>query len=137
MAKSESIRKVQTIIANAPLAEIRDTAKTINEFIPPPVNLVINIIILIIDLLSKLQPVASSAVGKAADITSNLETTSQDRAREVFDAMFEIAMADGEITDEEKEFLRPRAIAAGIEEDTFELMVINKINYKKSLPENN
>lgn len=130
MAKSESIRKVQSIIADAPLAEIRDTAKTINEFIPPPVNLVINIIILIIDLLSKLQPVASSAMEKAADITANLESTSQENARKVFDAMFEIAMADGVITAEEKEFLRPRAIAAGIEEDVFELMIINKTNYK-------
>ena len=130
MAKSESIRKVQSIIADAPLAEIRDTAKTINEFIPPPVNLVINIIILIIDLLSKLQPVASSAMEKAADITANIETTSQENARKLFDAMFEIAMADGVITDEEKEFLRPRAIAAGIEEDVFELMIINKTNYK-------
>lgn len=130
MAKSESIRKVQSIIADAPLAEIRDTAKTIYEFIPPPVNLVINIIILIIDLLSKLQPVASSAMEKAADITANIETTSQEKARKLFDAMFEIAMADGVITDEEKEFLRPRAIAAGIEEDVFELMIINKTNYK-------
>ena len=130
MAKSESIRKVQAIIADAPLAEIRDTAKTINEFIPPPVNLVINIVILIIDLLTKLQPVATSAMGKAADITSNIESTSQENARKIFDDMFEIAMADGVITDAEKEFLRPRAIAAGIAEDEFELMIINKINYK-------
>lgn len=130
MAKSESIRKVQAIIADAPLAEIRDTAKTINEFIPPPVNLVINIVILIIDLLTKLQPVATSAMGKAADITSNIESTSQENARKIFDEMFDIAMADGVITDAEKEFLRPRAIAAGIAEDEFELMVINKINYK-------
>lgn len=130
MAKSESIRKVQAIIADAPLAEIRDTAKTINEFIPPPVNLVINIVILIIDLLTKLQPVATSAMGKAADITSNIESTSQENARKIFDEMFDIAMADDVITDAEKEFLRPRAIAAGIAEDEFELMIINKINYK-------
>ncbi|MDD6642353.1 MAG: TerB family tellurite resistance protein [Bacteroidales bacterium] len=47
-------------------------------------------------------------------------------ARQKFDKMFELALADGEISENEKNILRKYAEAAGIDEGEFELMIENK-----------
>lgn len=123
MAKNENAKKVQKIIDNLPLQEIINTAEAIAPVIPA-IGPVLYVIIRILKVLLAIKPAASKVAGTVAqqgedDICSK---------RESFDRMWEIAMSDGNITTEEKEFLRPRAIAAGISEDEFELMVINKTN---------
>lgn len=49
-------------------------------------------------------------------------------ARQKFDKMWEMALADGEITEKEKGILWKYAEAAGIDEGEFELMIENKVN---------
>ena len=47
-------------------------------------------------------------------------------ARQKFDKMFELGLAEGEISENEKNILRKYAEAAGIDEGEFELMIENK-----------
>ena len=51
-----------------------------------------------------------------------------DAARQKFNKMFDLALADGEISEKEKGILWKYAEAAGIDEGEFELMVENKAN---------
>ncbi len=123
MAKSENVLKLQSIIDNIPLQEILNTAEAVLPFIPIA-GPVISVIIKILKVLLAIKPAASKTVGAIAQQSKNDDVSK----RETFNKMWEIAMSDGEITAEEKEFLRPRAIAAGIPEEEFELMIINKVN---------
>ena len=60
--------------------------------------------------------------------TQNETTAASNVARQKFDKMFEMALADGEISDKEKTILWKYAEAAGIDEGEFELMIENKVN---------
>ena len=69
----------------------------------------------------------------AVDIQSvsapqNETATASNAARQKFDKMWEMALADGEISDKEKTILWKYAEAAGIDEGEFELMIENKVN---------
>lgn len=61
------------------------------------------------------------------DAPSN-SAPSNDAARQKFNKLFELALADGEISEKEKGILWKYAEAAGIDEGEFELMVENKTN---------
>ena len=60
--------------------------------------------------------------------TSNATLATTDSARQKFNKLFELALADGEISEKEKGILWKYAEAAGIDEGEFELMVENKTN---------
>ena len=66
------------------------------------------------------------------DYSSTAEETpvNNNSARQKFDSMFELALSDGVITEEEIEILRPFAKEAGISDGEFKLMVLNKKNFK-------
>ena len=121
MAKNENAKKVQAIIENVPLQEIIDTAETIAPLIPA-IGPVLYVIIKILKVLLSIKPAASKAVGVIAQQADNDIAVK----REKFNRMWEIALSDNVITTEEKDFLRPYAIDAGISDAEFELMVINK-----------
>lgn len=59
---------------------------------------------------------------------SHQANNSDNAARQKFDKMWEMALADGEISEKEKDILWKYAEAAGIDEGEFELMIENKIN---------
>lgn len=65
---------------------------------------------------------------QSVSIPQNETETAQNVARQKFDKMFEMALADGEISDKEKAILQKYAEAAGIDEGEFELMIENKVN---------
>ena len=123
MAKSDSIRKVQSFVNDLPLEDILNSAEVLAGVLPIPY---LPTIIKVLRVLVGLRPAASGIMGLSADIADRHSENYQ--ARENFKNLFDIALSDGEITPDEKEFLRPRALAAGISDDEFELMVMNKIN---------
>lgn len=125
MEKNDNAKKIQSIIDNFPLQEIVDTAEAIAPFIPA-IGPVLYVIIRILKILLALKPAAS----KTANMIAKQGENDLRSKRESFDRMWAIATTDGIITNEEKEFLRPRAIAAGISEEEFELMILKKTNLK-------
>lgn len=123
MAKSESVRKIQSIIDSIPFTEIIETAESIAPLIPA-IGGILDVIIKILKVLFAIKPTASKAAGIIAQQGENDLAAK----RETFNRMWTIALSDNIITPEEKDFLRPYAIEAGIPENEFELMVLNKIN---------
>ena len=105
------------------LTSILNTAEQVNEYIPAPVNGIIRTIIVILNLLMGLAPQKGSAMGRAAKIADT--TASLEDEKQVFERMFDIAIQDGIITEDEKALLRPQAKKAGISEGELELMFLN------------
>jgi len=125
MAASDTIKSIKGIVDGLPLQDILETAEIVACVLPVPY---LPAIIKALKVVVKLSPAASKSLDVAAKISKSVETNfgKEDEAKNQFARLVDMACADGEITDEEKEFLRPRAIAAGISNDEFELMVINK-----------
>ena len=123
MVKSESARKVQSIIESVPVEDIINTAEAIAPLIPA-IGPALAIIVKILRVILAVQPAASKAAGAVAQQGEN----DIQAKRNTFDRMWEIAMSDDTMTQEEKDFLRPYALAAGISETEFELMILNKNN---------
>lgn len=123
MTDSKNAKVIQSIIDSMPLEEIINTAEAIAPLIPA-IGSVLYVIIRILKVLLAIKPTAA----KATKIIAERSEDDLKAKRETFNRMWNIAMTDGAITEEEKEFLRPHALAAGILDDEFELMVINKIN---------
>ena len=71
---------------------------------------------------------ALSSLAQTTEISCRPSISSNDAARQKFDKMWEMALADGEISDKEKTILWKYAEAAGIDEGEFELMIENKVN---------
>ena len=71
---------------------------------------------------------ALSSLAQTTEISCRPSISSNDAARQKFDKMWEMALADGEITEKEKGILWKYAEAAGIDEGEFELMIENKVN---------
>ena len=122
MAASETVRKFQTMINSLPLEQILGTAETVAKFIPAPASVVILSLIKILMVLIAVKSAASGIEGHVANQSEN----EANQKRETFERMWEIAQSDGEITAEEKEFIRPYALDAGISDAEFELMVMKQ-----------
>lgn len=123
MTDNRNAKIIQSIINSMPLEEIINTAEAIAPLIPA-VGSVLYAIIKILKVLLAIKPAAV----RTTDIITQKTEEDIKAKRETFNRMWNIAITDGVITDDEKNFLRPHALAAGILEDEFELMVINKIN---------
>ena len=121
--ENASSSSVKSWIDDFPLDEIITTAENVAPLIPVAGN-VLFVIAKIAKWLIALRPAASGVAGFVSD---SIDKSTNDK-RAVFDRMWAIAMDDDVITQEEKEFLRPHAQAAGISNEEFELMVINKVN---------
>lgn len=125
MAASDTIKSIKGVVDGLPLQDILETAVIVASVLPIPY---LPAIIRVLSIIVQLSPAASKSLDAAAKISKSVETNfgKEDEAKNQFARLVDMACTDGEITDEEKEFLRPRAIAAGISNDEFELMVINK-----------
>ena len=145
MENSFQISKVAEIVENAPLAEILDTVQIVASFVPV-VGPVANVIIKILQILLKLQPAATNVMNGLADkqqceaqanmfakIESNIDkysyfipaTETQDL--NTLRTMVDIALEDGELTDEEQSFLLKKSDAAGIDHDLFLMGLKNEL----------
>lgn len=123
MTDNRNAKIIQSIINSMPLEEIINTAEAIAPLIPA-VGSVLYAIIKILKVLLAIKPAAV----RTTDIITQKTEEDIKAKRETFNRMWNIAITDGVITDDEKKYLRPHALAAGILDDEFELMVINKIN---------
>ena len=123
MVKSDTLKRVKNLLENFPLKDILETAEVIALMIPAIGN-VLAIIIKILKILLSLQP---TAVKSITAVEAKMEGDERSRV-ETFNRLWTIAISDGCITDEEKEFLRPYATAASISNEEFDLMIINKTN---------
>jgi len=126
MAASEKIQGIRQFVSNFPLQDILETAEIVAGFVPVP-GLVP--VIKVLKTAIKFVPVADKALDTSAKIASNIETAKNagaDAAREKFNSLLEIAMADGTITEEEQEFLHAKAREVGISDDEFEMIIISK-----------
>ena len=123
MAKSDTLKRVKNLLENFPLKDILETAEVIALMIPAIGN-VLAIIIKILKILLSLQP---TAVKSITAVEAKMEGDERSRV-ETFNRLWTIAISDGCITDEEKEFLCPYATAASISNEEFELMIITKTN---------
>lgn len=126
MAASEKIQGIRQFVSSFPLQEILETAEIVAGFVPVP-GLVP--VIKVLKTAIKFVPVADKALDASGKIAANIENTKNAEAkaaREKFDTLLDIAIADGTITDEEKEFLHAKAQDAGISDDEFEMIIISK-----------
>ena len=121
--ENASNSSVKSWIDEFPIDNIIETAEAVAPLIPG-IGTVLHVIIKIAKWVKVLKPAASGVAGFVSD---SIDKSTDDK-RAVFDRMWTIAMDDDVITPEEKEFLRPHAQAAGISNEEFELMVINKKN---------
>jgi len=126
-AKGDNIRAISNFIEEFPLQEILETAETVAPFIPG-IGQVMMIIIRIIKVLIRLKPAVGKALNASAqlaDDTAPKEAPAISVQRQKFDSLLAIASSDGYISPEEKQFLHEKAVAAGIDEDEFEAIILN------------
>ena len=109
---------IKSLISDFPLKDILESA----EAVAPMVPVAGNVLFLIIKVIKLLIPFQKSAANTFGVISDNINESKQ----ETFKRMWTIALSDGVITNEEKDFLRPFAKDAGISDAEFELMVLNK-----------
>ena len=117
MASNNS--SIQSLIVGVDLQQVLDTAETLSYIMPIPF---LPGIIKVIKVLICFQPLAASAAG----LVSKQIDINQNEKRAMFYRLWSIAIDDGIITEDEKKFLLPHAIAAGISKEEFELMIINQ-----------
>lgn len=120
-ANDNTAAKIQNMVESMPIDLIIETAETVAPLIPVA-GKAIAIIIKVLRVLKAIQP----AAGATANMFAKINENEANAPKETFNRMWDIAMIDGVITDEEKKFLLPYAVKAGISEPEFELMVMNK-----------
>jgi len=132
MAASDRISAVNSFVAKFPLEEILETTETVASMLPSPANTYIAMVGKALKVLIKLKPVANKSLDTAAAIANNTSELSHNVAalasvspeRQKFDSLLAIASSDGYISPEEKQFLHEKAVAAGIDEDEFECIIL-------------
>lgn len=128
---SESMAKIASIVENAPIAEILETIEVVAEFIPGIGN-VAKVIIKVLRILLKVQPSVSQGLYSVADTQQNLFDMDNGRylpfvpaddtpQLNVLRTMVDIAIEDGELTDEELNMLTQKAEMIGIDTDLFKI----------------
>lgn len=124
MVANDKIKAIKGIVEDLPLQEILEAVEIVASVHPIP-----QAIIKVLKVVVILSPAVSKSLDAADRISKSVETniSKEDEARNQFNGLMDMACSDGVITDAEKEFLRPRAIAAGISNDEFELMIINHL----------
>ena len=118
MASNFNIQSITDLVRDIPLQDILNSAEAVAAFVPFPGS---TIIIKVLKILLLAQPgltATAGLVGKQAQSSDN-------EKRATFDKMWQIAISDGIITEEEKKFLQPYAREAGISDAEFQLMIIN------------
>lgn len=132
MGNSEKSSRFQSIIAAFPLADILDAAERFAQELDNDkdkgkrkdgkaslLGKSLKSLIKVLKMLLIVQP-ATAQVAGFVEVDCSVETNPK---REMFDTMWKVAMEDDTITPDEKDFLLPHALAAGISEDEFERMV--------------
>ena len=124
MGNNQSLGILQKNLSKENLTKLIDTAKTVNEFLPPPIHGVLQTIIAIMNLMMGLVPQEGSAMERAAKVADTI-SRANNVEKEAFDRMFKIASSDGVISDEEYNLLLEQAKRAGISEGELKLMICN------------
>ncbi len=134
----ETIAKVTSIVDNAPLAEILDTIEAVISYLPLPyIDKIGRVVCKILRVMLKLQPAASTAMHLIADtqetpcvVNSKYDSfIPTDNTPELVSlrSMVDIALEDGELTDDEEAFLLKKAESAGIDKDLLLMGLRNEI----------
>ena len=118
MASNFNVQSITSMVRDLPLREILDSAEAVAAFVPFPGS---TIIIKVLKILLLAQPGLTATAG----LVGKQAQSSDDAKRATFDKMWQIAISDGIITEEEKKFLQPYAREAGISDAEFQLMIIN------------
>ena len=127
MAISKDLEKVQGLISNLPLEDILSGAEMLVNV--PKVGPIIKPIIRILRMLVVAKPYASTAISSLASLTSSTEAvqkSNDNSTKDTFKKLLEIAVSDGIITNDEKNFLHEYALKAGFTEAQFEQIVKEK-----------
>lgn len=131
--------KVQNVVQTVPLESLLSTAKTVANVVNIPF---LPLIITLLEKLIKLRPVANALLGtgvqtmdafasmkQPAAAMSNMASnpvSEEDEIRAILDQMIDIAAEDGELSDEEKQYLIDIAREGGINEQ----VVLAKVRMK-------
>ena len=134
MANKVQVSKVADIVQNAPLAEILDTVEIVAEFIPA-VGGPIKGIIKVLRILVKVQPAAAKTVHGIADMTAKADSgryrsfipAGDNPELEKLRIMVDIAIEDGDLSDDEYSTLLGKVDALGIDRDIFTLGIKNEL----------
>lgn len=118
------IKKLNDFVDQFPLEDILETAEMVALVLPIPY---MPTIIKTLKMMVKYKPLTQKTLGVARAITNPKEAKKED-ACATFNRLWDIAMEDGIITEDEKAFLRVSAKDAGIPNDVFEKMVASKSN---------
>lgn len=98
---------------------IIDIAEVVLALIPG--GAILGKVIKVLAFVKKAKPL----VGQTALAANNL-VDRMDSSKDDFRHLFNLALDDGKLSKEEKDWLRPRALKAGYSEDEFEFMVMKK-----------
>ncbi len=138
MANDFQLAKVADIVDNAPIAEILDIIEVVVEAVQIPfVGSTGKILIKILRVLLKLQPATSKTLHLIAD-TQEAPCVVDSKYDSFIPAgntpelislrsMVDIALEDGELTDDEEAFLLKKAESAGIDKDLLLMGLRNEI----------
>lgn len=137
MANKIQIDKVADIVENAPLSEILSTIEAVAMFVPGIGN-VAQVICKVLRILIKVQPSASGLAHGFAKMqqNENIKTyasfipTDNTAELNVLRTMVDIALEDGELTDDEMSMLINKAEANGINADIFKMGIKNVLKSK-------
>lgn len=133
--------KVQNVVQSVPLESLLSTAKTVAQVTNIPF---LPLIITLLERLIKWRPVAnallgtglqtadaiSAAMSQPVDMSMSNEASQavaeEDEIRAILDQMIDIAAEDGDLSDEEKQYLIEIAREAGVNEQ----VVLAKVRMK-------
>lgn len=131
--------KVQNVVQSVPLESLLSTAKTVAQVVNIPF---LPLIITLLEKLIKLRPVANALLGSGLQTADAINaamsqpvdmsneasqaTAEEDDIRAILDQMIDIAAEDGDLSDEEKQYLIDIAREAGINEQ----VVLAKVRMK-------
>ena len=127
--------KFVDIARNAPLPEILDTIETVARFVPG-IGGVATIIIKVLRLMIKIQPTENQTNFYSTSLPNSSNENNKyftfipkGNNTELISirAMVDIALEDGELSDEEKTFLLKKADAIGIDKDLFVMGLENEL----------
>ena len=139
MDTKNAFLKIQNVVQSVPLESLLSTAKTVAQVVNIPF---LPLIITLLEKLIKWRPVANALLGtglQTADVISaamsqpvdmsneaSQAAAEEDDIRAILDQMIDIAAEDGDLIDEEAQYLIDIAKEAGINEQ----VVLAKVKMK-------
>lgn len=139
MDTKNAFLKIQNVVQSVPLESLLSTAKTVAQVVNIPF---LPLIITLLEKLIKWRPVANALLGTGLQTADAINAAmsqpvdksneasqaaaEEDDIRAILDQMIDIAAEDGDLNDEEKQYLIDIAREAGINEQ----VVLAKVRMK-------